>query len=55
MTWVKFYRKFPKAMQPHESKWALCLKVGSSYYSYSLKYRENLLHLEASVVSNENF
>ena len=36
-------------------KWAPRLKVGRFYYGCSLKYRENWLHLEGSVVNNLNF
>ena len=35
-----------------DSKWALCVKVGSFYYGCFPKYRENSLHLESSVVNN---
>ena len=36
----------------HDSKWAPRLKVSSFYYGCLLRYRENSLHLDASVVNN---
>ena len=35
-----------------DSRWAPRLKVGTFYYGCFQKYRENILHLEVSVVNN---